>query len=173
MFRISAVIVGFAGTLMVLQVDPENFSPAVILPVIGGFLYAIGAVITRRTCGGESTFCLLAGAMTMQGLMGLFGINEVAGPLAFVTRGPVWPMSGIEAVLAVQILGSILGVFALTKAYQLGEASYVAVFEYSVMIFGPAFALFWFGQTMVVSQMAGVALIMAAGAVIALRSRRG
>jgi len=118
--------------------------------------------------------------MTMQGLMGLagvavlaaLGIPEMEGALAFVTRGWAWSVSGIEAVLAVQILGSIVGVFALTRAYQLGEASYVAIFEYSVMIFGPLFAFYWFGQTLGAAQMAGIGLIIAAGAVIALRSRR-
>ena len=179
-FRISAVIAGFAGTLVVLEVSPENFSAGSLVPVIGGVLYALGAVVTRRTCWGETTHALLASVMTMQGLIGLagvaalalFGIPETGGALAFVTRGWAWSVSGIEAVLAVQILGSIVGVFALTRAYQLGEASYVAIFEYSVMIFGPLFAFYWFGQTLGAAQMAGIGLIIAAGAVIALRSRR-
>ncbi len=180
-FRIGAVIAGFIGTLIVLQVSPRSFSPLVIIPVIGGVLYALNAVITRRMCGGESTSTLLAGTMGMQGVLGLigisaiaaFGIDEVSGPLAFVTRGWVWPMEGVAALVVAHVLGSIVGVFCLTKAYQLGEASHVAVFEYSIMIFGPAFAWAWFGQSLSLVQMGGVALIIAAGAVIALRSKAG
>lgn len=179
-FRIGAVIAGFVGTLIVLQVSPQNFSAGSLVPVIGGVFYALGAVVTRRTCWGETTHALLASVMTMQGVIGLLGIAvltlfsipETPGALMFVTRGWVWSVAGIEAVLAVQILGSIVGVFALTRAYQLGEASFVAIFEYSVMIFGPLFAYLWFGQTLEAVQMAGIVLIIAAGAVIALRSRR-
>ena len=54
-YRIGAVIAGFVGTLVVLQVSPSNFSPLVIVQVIGGVLYALNAVITRRMCGAEST----------------------------------------------------------------------------------------------------------------------
>ena len=180
-YRISAVITGFIGTLIVLQVSPDSFSPLVVIPVIGGVFYALNAVITRRMCDGESTSTLLAGTMGMQGVMGLLGvatitllgIEEVSGPLAFVTRGWAWPMEGVAWLVVGHVLGSIVGVFCLTKAYQLGEASQVAVFEYSIMIFGPAFAWAWFGQSMSLMQMGGVALIIAAGAVIALRSKAG
>lgn len=181
MFRIGAVMAGFVGTLAVLQISPGSFSPLVIVPVIGGVLYALNAVITRRMCDGESTCTLLAGTMGMQGVLGLaglaclglFGVQEIEGPLAFVTRGWAWPLEGVGLLLVGHILGSIFGVFCLTRAYQLGEASYVAVFEYSIMIFGPLFAFFWFGQTIVGSQIAGIVLIIVAGSVIALRSRRG
>ena len=180
-FRIGAVLVGFAGTLVVLQVSPENFSLGVIVPVIGGCFYAIAAIITRRMCMGESTHALLATMMGMQGVLGLLGlaavtamgIEEVAGPLSFVTRGWGEMSVGMQLLVTMHILGSIAGVFALTRAYQLGEPSYVAIFEYSVMIFGPLFAYYWFGQSLSVVQMAGIALIIAAGAVIALRSGRG
>jgi drug/metabolite transporter (DMT)-like permease len=162
-YRIGAVIAGF-----------------VIVPVIGGVLYALNAVITRRMCGAESTCTLLAGTMGMQGVLGMlgllaitvFGVEEISGPLAFVTRGWVWPMEGVDLLLVAHVLGSIVGVFCLTKAYQLGEASHVAVFEYSIMVFGPAFAFVWFGQSLSAVQMAGVVLIIVAGSVIALRSRQ-
>ncbi|MBU2983059.1 DMT family transporter [Lentibacter algarum] len=178
-YRIGAVLVGFVGTLIVLQVSPSAFSPLVIVPVIGGFLYAMSAIITRRMCDGESTYTLLAGTMGMQGVLGIvgllviaaLGIEEQQGPLAFVTRGFVWPMGEMGWLVVGHVLGSIAGVFCLTKGYQLGEASYVAVFEYSVMIFGPLFAWYWFGQNLSFGQIIGVGLIIAAGSVIALRSR--
>ncbi|MEX0305542.1 MAG: EamA/RhaT family transporter, partial [Leisingera sp.] len=62
-------------------------------------------------------------------------------------------------------------VFLITKAYQLGEASFVAVFEYSVMIVGPAIAWAYWGQALNGWQMLGIALIIAAGTTIALRSK--
>ena len=57
------------------------------------------------------------------------------------------------------------------KAYQLGEPSYVSVFEYSVMIFGPLFAWLAFGQPVGGWQVLGILFIASAGIMIALRSR--
>ncbi|MEL7127101.1 MAG: EamA family transporter, partial [Pseudomonadota bacterium] len=58
----------------------------------------------------------------------------------------------------------------LNRAYQLGEASHVAVFEYSVMIFGPFFGWWLLGQPVTWMQGAGSALIVMAGVIIAVRS---
>lgn len=177
-WRVLAVGCGFAGVLMVLQPDPENFSWVTLMPVLGGFFYALGALATREWCAGESTVGMLAGVMGMQGVMGLsmlgvlwlFGIGEAGGALAFLTRGWVWAFSEIHIWLLIQAVGSVAGVFGIIKAYQLTEPSYVAVFEYSVMIFGPLFAWVWFGQGIGPWQVWGIALISLAGAIIALRS---
>ncbi|WP_291735055.1 DMT family transporter, partial [Leisingera sp. F5] len=87
------------------------------------------------------------------------------------TRGWVWPLWEISHLILLQGCAAVGGVFLITKAYQLGEASYVAVFEYSVMIVGPGVAWAFWGQALNIWQMLGIALIIAAGATIALRSR--
>jgi drug/metabolite transporter (DMT)-like permease len=64
----------------------------------------------------------------------------------------------------------MLGVSLLNRAYQFGEASHVAVFEYTVMIFGPLFGWILLGQPVSLTQMVGIALIVLAGIIIVLRS---
>ena len=179
LWRILAVACGFAGILLVLQPDPQNFSWITFLPVAGGFFYALSAISTRTLCAGESTVSLLAGMWLTLGTMGAVGLvvlsiwpmEAVAGPDGFVTRGWTWPMWHATPYVILQAFGSVAGVFMIIKAYQLGEPSYVSIFEYSVMIFGPLYALVLFGQTMDAIQLAGIGLIILAGAVIALRSR--
>jgi drug/metabolite transporter (DMT)-like permease len=178
-WRILAVGLGFSGALLVLQPDPQNFSWVTLMPMAGGFFYALGALATRVWCAGESTVALLAGVMGMQGAMGIamlvvlwaLGVGEAEGALAFVTRGWVWDFDEIYVWLVVQCVGSVVGVFLIIRAYQLSDASYVAVFEYSVMIFGPLFGWLVFAQALGFWQMVGVALIAVAGGIIALRSR--
>ena len=53
-----------------------------------------------------------------------------------------------------------------------GEASIVAIFEYSVFLFGSVFALMLFGQTVDFWQGVGFALIILGGVIIVLRSGR-
>lgn len=178
-WRIAAVATGFCGILLVLQPDPGNFDWAILIPVAGGFFYALGAIATRSLCAGESTVAMLGGMMVALGLAGAAGLivlgiapqEAVPGPDGFVTRGWVWPMWQAAPWVLVQAVGSVAGVFLIIKAYQLGEPSYVSVFEYSVMIFGPLFAWFAFGQPVGWFQVAGIVLIAAAGGIIAVRSK--
>ncbi len=178
-WRVVAVSVGFAGILLVLQPDPANFSLVTLVPVAAGFLYAVSALITRHLCAKESTMSLLAGMWLTLGTMGALGLvalslwplDAVPGPDGFVSRGWVWPMWDAMPWVLLQAVGSVAGVYMIIKAYQLGEPSQVAVFEYSVMIFGPLYALAFFGQTLDPWQVMGVGLIMAAGVIIALRSK--
>lgn len=172
-WRIAAVALGFAGTLMVLQPDPSNFDAKALLPVFGGLFYAISALITRRLCGTESTVALLAGMWIALGGLGLVGVAMVTllPPMGdgFVTRPWVWPMWDAAPWVVLQAVGSVAGVFLIIKAYQWGDPSYVSVFEYSVMIFGPGFALVAFGVPIGPLQIAGTGLIALAGVLIALR----
>lgn len=177
-WRVLAVAVGFIGILLVLQPDADNFSWLSVMPVCAGVFYAFGAITTRTWCAGESTVTLLAGVMATLGLIGALGLVVLAavpldtlpGPDGFVTRGWVWPMWTAAPWVVLQAFGSCAGVFLIIKAYQLGEASYVSVFEYSVMIFGPVFAFFTYGQTVGPMQIIGIAFIALAGIIIAVRS---
>lgn len=176
--RILAILLGFTGTLFVLQPDPRDFDWMILVPVAGGFFYALAAITTRTMCEGESTLSMLLGMLLAQAFLGglalaglsVFPQEVLPGADGFVTRPWVWPVWEISPWIIVHAVGSLVGVFLLIKAYQLGEASFVAVFEYSVMIVGPGFAWAVFGQAVDGWQMFGIGLIILAGAVIALRS---
>ncbi|TNF23276.1 MAG: DMT family transporter [Rhodobacteraceae bacterium] len=181
-WRILAVAMGFAGILVVLTPDPETLTWASFLPVLAGLFYALGAIATRTICSGEQLMAMVMAMFVVQGLMGLAGLAGLAlwqpavpeGGAGFVLRGWVWPMSPLAHLLmAVQAVFSILGIGLVTRAYALGEASYVAVFEYSVFIFGPLAAFAIFGQAVTLTEVLGIALIAAAGMVIMWRMKAG
>lgn len=175
--RIAAVTMGFLGVLCVLQPDPSNFDWLILLPVCGGLFYALGSIATGMMCREESTVSMLFAMLLAQALIGALALGGLAlwplpvaeGADGFVTRGWVWPVWEVSHWIILQGVASVLGVFLITKAYQLGEASYVSVFEYSVIIVGPAFAWMVFGQSLEALQMAGIALIVMAGGTIAVR----
>ncbi|MEL0435730.1 DMT family transporter [Phycobacter sp. 'Weihai'] len=175
--RIAAVVMGFMGVLCVLQPDPNDFDWLILLPVCGGLFYALGSLATGGMCRDESTVSMLLAMLLAQALIGAIALCGLAlwpmpiaeGADGFVTRGWVWPVWEVSHWIILQGVASVLGVFLITKAYQLGEASYVSVFEYSVIIVGPAFAWVVFDQSLEAVQMAGIALIVLAGATIAVR----
>ncbi|WP_299046032.1 DMT family transporter [uncultured Tateyamaria sp.] len=178
-WRIIAVAVGFVGILVVLGPSGGSLGWVALLPVVGGILYASGVVATRALCEGESTLTLLLGIFVAQGLLGtgvltlltLSGLEPGQGGMAFLTRGWIWPIDAVWPYLSVQVVGSVVGVSLLNRAYQMGEASHVAVFEYSIMIFGPFFGWWLLGQPVTWVQGLGIALIVLAGVIIAVRSR--
>lgn len=178
-WRVLAVAMGFSGVLLVLQPNPSDFDARVLLPVMGGFFYALGALVTRARCAGEDTLAMVFGVTTVQALIsGVLLAGVTWAPVAtpdFLTRGWVWPVAGWPVsdtwgVIWLQALGSILGVYGIVRAYQLGDPTLVSVVEYSVMIFGPGFAFWLFGTPVTGAQGLGIALIAGAGAVIAWRS---
>ena len=176
--RIFAVLLGFIGILLVLDSDWSTLNWISFLPVVGGVFYAMGAVATRQLCEGESTLSMLAMLFIIQAVIGAlalaflgqFEFTVLEGAAGFIQRGWVWPVSAALPFILLQAVGSVLGVGLIIRAYQIGTASYVAIYEYSVFIPGPFFAWMLFGQTVTALQAGGIILIAAAGIVIAIRS---
>lgn len=176
--RIFAVIIGFIGIFLVLDSDWATLTWTSFLPVFGGLFYAMGAVATRQLCEGESTLSMLSMLLIIQAIIGAlalvvlgqFELTVPEGAAGFIQRGWVWPVTAALPFILLQAVGSVLGVGLIIRAYQLGSASYVAVYEYSVFISGPFFAWMLFGQTVTGVQTGGILLVAAAGIVIAWRS---
>lgn len=179
-FRIAAVALGFLGVIFVLgPAAGEEVGPATVLPVAAGALYALGNIATREWCAGESAETLLAGFFATLGVFGMIGMALLAlwpvavpaGAEGFVLRG--WaPFTGPFLFWTfVQAAGSLLGVGLMIHAYQIADASRVAIFEYVIL---PASALWSFliwGEVISLRAGLGMALIFLAGLIIVLRRR--
>jgi drug/metabolite transporter (DMT)-like permease len=102
--------------------------------------------------------------------LGMAGADVAPGADRFLTRPWTWSLAAALPWIIIQAVGSILGIGLIFRAYQIGQASYVAVFEYSAFIFGPFFAWLFIGQQIQLLQVAGIACIAAAGVLIARRT---
>jgi drug/metabolite transporter (DMT)-like permease len=176
-WRLVAVLVGFLG--VVLMVGPRGLSPLVVLPVAAAVLYGLGNIATREWCEGETTGTLTFGffaALGIWGAVGLLGLGlwpqeTLAGADGFPLRGWTAPSGVFLFWTLVQAVGSLAGVALMVRAYQLGEAGQVAVYEYSLLVFGAAWGWLLWGEVLSVSAAVGILLIALSGAIIALRSR--
>ena len=180
-WRIFAVAIGFIGVVLVLgPTAMAGATLAALLPVLAGALYAMGNVATREWCGPESAETLLTGFFAALGLFGAIGLVVLAvvpvavpaGADGFIQRGWVQPSATFLFWVTIQSVISVVGVGLMIKAYQIAEASRVSVFEYIIL---PASALWgWFIWVEVPSGQAvfGMALITAAGTMIAIRARQ-
>jgi drug/metabolite transporter (DMT)-like permease len=174
--QVLAVAAGFAGVVLVL--GPEALSGATVaalVPVLAGALYALGNIATRAWCDGETAETVVAGFFAMLGVMGLVGMAVLwawpvpvpEGAEGFIQRGPVWPSGTFLWWTFVQAAGSLLGVGMIVKAYQIAEASKVSVFEYVILPFSAAWGFVIWGEMLTWTAIAGMALIVLAGILIA------
>lgn len=179
-FRILAVMVGFVGVMLVLGLGAGAvISPTLMLPIAAGALYALGNVATREWCNGESAETLLMGFFLALGAFGLIGMailgmwqpDVPAGEDGFVLRGVVWPTGSFLFWTFVQAAGSLLAVGLMVKAYQIAEASRVAVFEYVILPMSAIWSWVLWGDLISLQAVVGMALIFGAGLIIAARGR--
>jgi drug/metabolite transporter (DMT)-like permease len=179
-FRILAVAMGFAGAMLVLGIGPGTVvTPALVLPILAGALYATGNIATREWCAGESAETLLMGFFLALGVFGLIGMAVLAvwpqevplGADGFVLRGAVWPTGAFWFWTFIQAAGSLLGVGLMVKAYQIADASRVAVFEYVILPMSAFWTWVLWDDVIGLKAALGIVLIVAAGLIIAARSR--
>ena len=177
--RAGAVGLGFIGVLLVLRPDTGSIGWSSLLPVVSGLFYAMAQIATRRWCGSEGAHTLLFGFFAAMGIWGLIGLGGLlvfpqtapAGPDGFALR--LWGAMSRDAWVwtFAQAVFSLVAVGLIIRAYQAGEASALAVYEYALLVF----AVFWgwllLGQSIDPAARAGIALILISGAVIALRDR--
>ncbi len=168
-----AIVLGFVGALLVIRPDPANLDWVAFLPILAGMFYAIGAVATRAWCEGEGTVALSAGFFVMLAVMGAVGClmfpGVGVGADGFALRGWMPLNGGLMFWIAMQAVGTLIGIMLLFRGYQIGEASSVAVFEFSLLIFASAWAWYLWGQAVPPLGLFGMALIMLSGAAIAIR----
>ncbi len=169
-YRWAAVVLGFAGVLLVIRPDPAALDWFSFLPVLAGMFYAVGAIATRSWCEGEDTLTLAFWFFLTICVAGWVGVAILPGEGgAFVTRGwmPVsWGMLGWFVILAGTAL---IGMSMITRGYQIGEASIAAVFEYSLLVFASFWAWAFWSETVPWLSYVGMAVIAAAGVIITLR----
>jgi len=179
LWRWLAVAIGFAGALMIVWPEDGGLTWFSLLPIVAGVFYAIGAIGTRAWCEGEDAFVMAFAYFGILGLYGVIGlavltawpIDAAMGVDGWMQRAYVPPDLTMVLVVVAQAVGSIIGVVLLTRGYQLGEASYVVINEYSMIVFASFFAWAMWGQLLGPMALAGMALIISSGAIIALRSK--
>jgi drug/metabolite transporter (DMT)-like permease len=104
-------------------------------------------------------------------LLALFPWLVDAGADSFVLRGVVVPSGSVLFWTFVQAVGSLMGVAAMVRGYQLADASRVAVFEYVVLPLAAFWGFVLWGDTPTVNAVIGMVLIFATGLLIVLRGK--
>ena len=167
-----AVLVGFAGVLVVLRPGAATFEPAALLAVLSAFCYATSQTITRHLGRTDSGVVIVLSATLVSVLASSMGglLAGGGGPgtglhpsLAFLVRGWTMPSWGAFALMALCGLISSVGIYCLTQAYRVAPASTVAPFEYIMIGWAVLWGYVFWGDVPGPSTVIGVATTVGAG----------
>ncbi|MDP9138584.1 MAG: DMT family transporter [Pseudomonadota bacterium] len=175
----AAIVIGFAGVLVITAPGFGPFEPAILLSLASACCYAIAMVLARKLGVSEPASVMtfyqngvyLLGAAMIAALLNGLGLTAAAHPsLDFLIRS--WSVPSLIDFGLMALCGVIAAIASslLTHAYRIAEANLMAVFEYSGMLWAPLWGFLFFAEVPGARVIAGAALIIGAGLLVALKS---
>ncbi len=176
--RWAAVCFGFLGVLVMLwehlgqgaAPDHQRSATGAIFMLMAAFLIAIAMIQTRRLTKTETTgaitfyfqatttvasFCVLAAA----------AFWPDSAPGATLMQGQAWvapPVADWAPLILIGLLGGVGQIF-MTQGYRYADASVLATFDYSSILFAVAIGLVFFGEIPSAAVLIGAAIVISSG----------
>jgi drug/metabolite transporter (DMT)-like permease len=160
--RWAAVGAGFVGVLIIVRPGFIQLDWRIFIALAGALFFAVYQIMLRvaaRYDPPETTVLYSA-------LVGTIVLSAI-GPFSWK-----WPDAQAWALLLVGALLGALAHFSLTKALELGEASRLQPYGYTLMAWAAVIGYFAFGQFPDAFTVAGAAIIAASGMYAFARERK-
>lgn len=157
--RWGAVLVGFAGMLLIIRPGTDVFRPVALLPAYAAVGYAAYMVSNRALRETESVT-----ALTLYPQLGLCLVATLMLPWFWVPL--TW--SGFAAIVITGISAGA-GHLLLTYAFRAAPPSVIAPLDYTALVWEVAFGFLLFGDWPDVPTWFGLTLIVTAGLFIIYR----
>ena len=133
--RAAATLAGFAGMLIIMRPGSDSFQAAAIFPLLGAVCWASASVMTRvlsATDRSESTIVWSA----------LLTLAASTAALPLVWRTPTWEEVGFASLVG---LGSAMSHAMIIVAYGRAQASMLAPYAYTQLVFAAICGFAFFG----------------------------
>jgi drug/metabolite transporter (DMT)-like permease len=170
------IALGFLGVLIVLRPGGDTFSAAALLPMLAAAFYALAAIITRARCADERPLVLALGlnlGLLAAGLIATAGLALIQPAPASVATHPFlfgqWAAMGGREWTLMALLALLMVAFGtgVAMAYQIAPAALIGTFDYTYVVFAVIWSYVLFAERPDAAALAGLALIAAAGALVA------
>jgi len=178
LYRLSAIIIGFIGTGLIVKPSSTNFEWAYMLPIITALTYAISMMIAKHTRDQDTVFQqtihMYLGSI-FYGLLILVVINwlglsfEGVRGLEYVFRP--WSFSDLmilASITTISVVGTI-GMIFLISAYRIAQPPVVAPFEYTLLVVSIIVGYAAFGEVPDAYSITGMIMIVFCGLFIFVR----
>ncbi|MFC3530114.1 DMT family transporter [Paracoccus mangrovi] len=159
--RVIGILAALCGAMLIIRPGAGVFQPAALLPLIGAFTYAAGAILTRLTRSDSTATSVLWSAMVGSTLAS-FVVPFFWQPIAM---GDLW----IFALLG--LFGTVSQAL-LIRAFALAEASAIAPFGYTGLVWAGLWGFLFWGTIPDIWTVAGALIIVIAGIYVWVREAR-
>jgi drug/metabolite transporter (DMT)-like permease len=161
MRRWIATAVGLIGVLIILRPGSSAFHPAAFIPIVSALAWACTLIMTRMMSGRER-------ASTTMAYSSITGVCIVSALVPFVWVTPSWHdiLFGIFIGVA-----STAGQWIVVLAFRYADASVLAPFQYTQLLWVSILGFMIFGEVPDVWTVTGAAFIVASGLYTAHRER--
>jgi drug/metabolite transporter (DMT)-like permease len=169
--RIIAVLLGFIGILLILwpQLELIEHLPletpqlsGAVAALLSAFFAASAMILVRRLIRHEPTTTIVV----------YFSINSSLIGLLTLPLGWAWPNATELGLLVLSGLFGGVGQLLLTQSYRYADASTIAPFDYTQMVWVLIIAWLLFGEPPSVNVLIGAAVVIAAGLMVILDEHR-
>ncbi|MBO6826868.1 MAG: DMT family transporter [Sneathiella sp.] len=160
--RWAAVIIGFAGAMIILRPGAIEMSPGAYAAVFSAATMASSITCVKMLSRTESTPAIVAWTQIL------------ILPMSFIPALYFWENPSWYQLLIVAAMGicATLGHLFFTRAYALADATYVMPFDFSRLIFSAVIGFLFFAQTPDVYVWFGAAIIFGSSVYIAMREAK-
>jgi drug/metabolite transporter (DMT)-like permease len=180
--RWSAVVVGFIGVMVILSPEGEFNTLAVILAFTASITYATQTTITRFLSSHDKpltlafnsilVFTCASGVLSLLLLGGIISVTSDHASLAFFARDWVMPENMHLALMIFLGVNGAAGFYCLSKAYCTAEASAIAPFEYTYIVWAIVFGYLFWNEVPGVTTIIGVIILVSSSLYIWYRERQ-
>jgi drug/metabolite transporter (DMT)-like permease len=153
--------VGLLGVIIVLRPGTSAFHPAAFFPLISALCWACTLIMTRMLSGTERAIT----TMTYSSIAGVC-ILSLLVPFVWVT--PTWQAVAFGVFIGI---ASTAGQWIVVMAFRYADASVLAPFSYTQLVWVSVLGFFVFGEVPDVWTVTGAAFIVASGLYTAHRER--
>jgi len=160
--RWSAVLIGFAGVILMVRPDGSAMNWAALLPLGAALAGALRDVLTRRMAATDSSVATL--------FYSTFGVT-LAGALMLPFQ---WQPPQVSDIGFVALAGILLAAahFLHIETFRFAEAAVVVPFKYASLLWAGLLGFAIWGHVPAPLTVTGAALVMASGLYILHRERR-
>ena len=161
--RMTAIILGFIGVVMIVKPSIASFNIYEALALIIVFGVALRDIVTKRIPARIPTFVIA---------LGNAGFVTVGGAVLCLMQGFQWPELWQFGLLALAAVFLASGYLFMVATLRLGDLSGTAPFRYSIMVFAIVSGIAVFGEFPDRISILGMALIVGTGLYAAHREAK-
>jgi S-adenosylmethionine uptake transporter len=149
------VVLGFAGVMVALQPATTAMSFGHLAAIGSALLFALSLVLLRRSKATETDTALVASLLVVLSILS-FAVTLAQGGFAVVAPTDI----ALAALGGLTLFG---GHVLLVRAFRTGDASLVAPFQYSQIVWGCLYGALLFGAPIETHTLVGAAIILVSG----------